>query len=52
MTKVEARWLVEERKKMEAGKKKVDEEVGRLKLELEELWAGFVVQKEELKVEY
>lgn len=52
MTKVEARWLVEERKKMEAGKKKVDEEIGRLKLELEELWAGFVVQKEELKVEY
>lgn len=37
---------------MKAGKKKVEEEVGRLKLELEKLRTGFVVQKEELKVEY
>lgn len=44
--------MAEERKKMEVGKKKVEEEIGRLKLELEELRAGFIVQKEELKTEY
>lgn len=41
--KAEARWLAEEKKKMEADKKKVEEEVGQLKLELEKLRTGFVV---------
>lgn len=35
--------MADERKKMEAGKKKVEEEVGLLKLELEKLRTGFVV---------
>lgn len=35
--------MAEEKKNMEAGKKKVEEEVGWLKLELEKLWTGFVV---------
>lgn len=51
-TKVEACRLVEEKEAMEADKKNVEEEVRRLRQELQELRARFSIQKEELEAEY
>ena len=51
-TEVEARRLAEEKEVLEADKRKAKEEAERLRQELQELWAGFVVQKKELEAEY
>lgn len=44
-TEVETHRLVEKRKVMETGKRKAKEKAKRLKQELQELWAGFSIQK-------
>lgn len=49
VAEAEAHQLVEEKKAMEVGKKNVEKEVGQLRQKLHE---RFLVQKEELKVEY
>lgn len=49
---VEARQLVEENEAMEADKKKVKDEAGRLRQKLQDLRAGFATQKDELEAEY
>lgn len=49
VAEAEAHQLAEEKKAMEVGKKNVEKEVGQLRQKLHE---GFLVQKEELKVEY
>ena len=48
----ESHRVPKEREGMEASKKKAQEETEWLRQELQELWAGFVVQKEELEVVY
>ncbi|KAJ9678868.1 hypothetical protein PVL29_020918 [Vitis rotundifolia] len=52
MVEIEACQLAKDREVMEANKKKVEEEAEQLKQELQELRAGFILQKKELEGKY
>lgn len=47
VSQVEARWLVEEKVAMAAKKEKAEEEIGRLRWELQDLRARFAAQKKD-----
>ena len=51
-SQVEAHRLVEEKMAMEAENEKIEEEIAQLRQELQDLRAGFAVQKKGLEVDY